>query len=75
MGIQRLPIRDRLSHDPTDKLEVRQVLRVHVRDGVGLERGSVRGRDEQRVVLVEDVPSQDRVPGFPVIDGIFNYIV
>lgn len=71
MGVQRLPVSDRLPHDATHELEVRQVLRVHVGDGVGLEGGPVGGSDEERVVLVEDVPGQDGVPGFPVIRGRF----
>ena len=69
MSVQRLSIGDRLPHDPTHELEVRKVLRVHVRDRVGLERGSIRGCDEERVVLIEDVPSQDGVPGFPETEG------
>ena len=62
MRVERLPVGDGLAHDPPHELEVRKVLRVHVRHGVWLEGGPVGGGDEEGVVLVEDVPRQDGVP-------------
>lgn len=62
MSIQRLAVRDGFPDNAPDELEVHQVVRVNVRHRIGLEGSTVRCGDEQRVVLVEDIPREDGVP-------------
>lgn len=62
MRIQCLAVSDRLAHDPPDELEVHQVVGVDVGHRIGLKRGSVRGSNKQRIVLVENIPRQNGIP-------------
>lgn len=62
VSVQRLSVGDRLAHDPPHELEVHEVVGVDVGHRVGLECRPVRGGDEQRVVLVEDLSRKNRIP-------------
>lgn len=65
VSIKGLTIRNGLANDAPHKLEVCQVVRVHVGHGVGLESGPVSCSDEEGVVLIEYIPRQDGIPTRP----------
>lgn len=63
MAVQNTSLVQSLSDDATNKLEEREMLRIDVTHGVGMEGGSVRGnRVEEGVVGIEHLSGESSEP-------------